>query len=166
MAYTACYTCFDGDTDMHYYNLMKAWHKNGKFNFRFDNVHDLEQVRDTSTEETIKRSLRRRLNASDVFVVLIGRSTRYLYKFVRWEIEVAIDMNLPIIAINLDNSRAINYDLCPPILRDTLAIHVPFSPDIVNYAITNWPYSHRNYRSQGVSGSYHYYNSVYSQLGY
>ncbi|WKL47613.1 TIR domain-containing protein [Flavobacterium pectinovorum] len=166
MANTACYTCFDGDTDMHYYNLMKAWHKNGKFNFTFDNVHDLEQVRDSSTEETIKRSLRRRLNASDVFVVLIGTSTRNLYKFVRWEIEVAISMDLPIVAINLDGNRRLNYDLCPPILRNTLAIHVPFSPDIVNFAITNWPYSHKQHKAEGKSIDYYYTDSTYSQLGY
>ena len=108
MSYTACYTCFDGDTDMHNYNLMKAWHKNGRFNFTFDNVHDLEQVHDSSTEETIKRSLRRRLNASDVFVVLIGQNTKNLYKFVRWEIEVAINMNLPIVAIDLNKRRTMN----------------------------------------------------------
>lgn len=166
MANTACYTCFDGDTDMHYYNLMKAWHKNGKFDFTFDNVHDLEQVRDSSTEETIKRSLKRRLNASDVFVVLIGKSTRNLYKFVRWEIEVAISMGIPIIAINLDGSRSINNDLCPPILRNALAIHIPFSPNIVNYAIANWKTYHKLHSAAGKSGSFHFIPSIYSQLGY
>lgn len=75
-------------------------------------------------------------------------------------------MNLPIVAINLNQKRTMNYDLCPPILRSTLAIHVPFSLEIVNYAITNWPYSHKRYHAEGKAGDYYYNESTYTQLGY
>jgi hypothetical protein len=160
-----CYSCFDGDNDIHYYRLMTAWHANEKFDFTLMNAHDLTQARDTSTEQTIKRSLRTRLKASDVFLVLIGNSTKNLYKFVRWEIEVALEMQIPIIAINLDGQRSINHVLCPPILRNELVIHVPFGHKIIDYAIRNWPPTFRKYLSSGKTGPYVYDKGVYHQLG-
>jgi hypothetical protein len=35
------YIAFDGDNDMHYYNLLEAWNANPNFDFRFANAHDL-----------------------------------------------------------------------------------------------------------------------------
>lgn len=165
MSIGTCYACFDGDNDIRYYRLMQAWHENESFDFTFKNAHDLAQARDTSSEETIKKSLRLRLNASDVFIVLIGQSTKHLYKFVRWEIEVAISMGIPIIAVNLDKSRSMNSTLCPPILKNELVIHVPFGHKIINYAIKNWPSSYKSHVAKGNKEAYGYKNSVYEELG-
>ncbi|MFP5039940.1 TIR domain-containing protein [Parasediminibacterium sp. JCM 36343] len=160
-----CYACFDGDNDIHYYRLMQAWHANQKFAFTFVNAHDITQARDTSSEQTIKRSLRTRLNASDVFLVLIGESTKNLYRFVRWEMEIALEMGIPIIAVNLDGSKSINMDLCPPIIRNELVIHIPFGHKIIDYAIQNWPVSYKNLNSKDKSGPYIYPKSIYDELG-
>lgn len=160
-----CYACFDGDTDIHYYRLMTAWNKNDKFDFSFKNAHDLTQSRDTSTEESIKASLRKRLNASDLLIVLVGEKTKNLYKFVRWEIEVAIEKEIPIIAVNLNKKKSIDNDRCPAILRDALAIHVPFAPKIVNYAIKNWPVEYATLKRKGYTGPYSYVEDVYKNLG-
>lgn len=160
-----CYACFDGDNDIHYYWLMKAWHKNEKFDFTFVNAHDITQARDTSSEETIKRSLRTRLNASDVFIVLVGKSTKNLYKFVRWEIEVALEKEIPIIVVNLDGERAMNYDLCPAILRNELVVHLSWGHKIIDFAIKNWPADYRKLKSSGVTGDRVYGGEIYNKLG-
>lgn len=160
-----CYACFDGDKDIHYYRLMTAWHENEKFDFTFVNAHDLTSARDTSSEETIKRSLRARLNSSDILVVLIGESTKNLYRFVRWEIEVAIEKGLPIIAVNLNKKKTRDNDRCPPILRDALAIHVPFGHKIVDYAIRNWPSIHEDLKKNGETGARNFKDSLYTSLG-
>lgn len=160
-----CYACFDGDNDIHYYRLMQAWHVNERFDFTFVNAHDITQARDTSSEETIKRSLRTRLNASDIFIVLIGNHTKNLYKFVRWEIEVALNMNIPIIGVNLNGKRSIDNELCPPILRDELVVYMPFQSAIIDYAIKNWPSIHRGSLQKGTTGPHHYVDTVYAKLG-
>lgn len=159
-----CYTCFDGDNDIDYYRMMTAWHANSNFEFTFVNAHDITQARDTSTEETIKRSLRTRLKSSDVMLVLVGSATKNLFRFVRWEIEVAIEMGMPIIVVNIDKRKEINYDLCPPILKSQLAIHIPYAQKIINYAIRNWPTSARNHKAKGEGGPYSYKESVYENL--
>jgi hypothetical protein len=165
MAYrNKTYICFDGDEDMHYYRLMTAWHANEKFSFEFMNAHDLNTARDDSQEESIKRQLRERFANSKDFVVLIGKYTRFLRKFVQWEMEVAIKLDLPIVAVNLNGSRQCD-DQCPPTIRDQLAMYVPFGPKIVEYALEYWPDEHVEYRREGRTGPFYYVDSIYSSLG-
>lgn len=165
MAYrNKTYIAFDGDTDMHYYRLMTAWSENERFSLNFSNAHDLNTARDSSQEESIKRQLRERFANSKLFMVIIGEKTRYLTKFVKWEIETAIRLDLPIVGINLNGSRQRD-DLCPPAMRDALAVYVPFQEKIVSYAAVNWPDSHKQYKTEGKSGAFHYNDSVYQSLG-
>lgn len=97
------YVIFDGDNDMWAYAFMKGWKVNEKVDFNFFDAHDLNNLRDGSSEQTVKRKLRERLASAKQAVVLIGEHTRYLYRFVRWELEQAIELNIPIVAVNLYN---------------------------------------------------------------
>jgi hypothetical protein len=159
------YVCFDGDNDIHYYRLMCAWKQNDGINFDFYNAHDMNYARDTSTEESIKRQLKERLNNTKVFIVLIGEKTRYLQKFVRWEMEQALSMDLPIIAVNLNGFRGQDSERCPPVIRDKLAIHISFNAAIMQYALENWPDSHYRYTREGKTEPFHYTQETYSRLG-
>ena len=61
MAYkNKTYVCFDADSDIKYYNLMKAWKENDNIAFDFYNAHDINNLRDGSSEEQIKEKLRER----------------------------------------------------------------------------------------------------------
>ncbi len=166
MAYrNKTYVCFDGDRDMHYYRLMCAWKQHEGINFNFYNAHDLNTARDDSQEASIKRQLRERIKNSTVLVVLIGEQTRYLHKFVRWEMEQAIEMGLPIIGVNLNGIRKQDSDRCPPVIRDELAIHVSFNAAVLQYALENWPASHHKYVGDNKSGAFYYKTEVYQKLG-
>ena len=48
----------------------------------------------------------KRLKNTKIFVLLVGEKTKYLYKYVKWEIEQALSLNLPIIVVNLNGKRA------------------------------------------------------------
>ena len=158
------FVSFDGDSDMHYYRLMTAWKQNDNMPFSFYNAHDLNQARDSSTEESIKAQLAVRLRNTKVFVLLVGARTRYLYKFVRWEIEQAIKRKLPIIVVNLNGTRCRDDECCPPLVRNALAIHVSFNAAIMQYALENWPASDASFRNQGKSGPYYYKDEIYKSL--
>lgn len=165
MAYrNKTYICFDADTDMQRYNMMQAWKENEYIAFNFHNAHELNNLRPYSSEETIKRKLRERMLNSKVAIVLVGNNTKNLFKFVRWEIELAIDLDLPIIAVNLNYKKNMDSVLCPPILKDHLAIHVAYGQKIINYALNNWPASHLERKRNGNSGPYIYKMSVYKSL--
>jgi len=158
------YEAFDGDNDIHCYYLMKAWKQNDNTNFDFYDAHDINTAQDTSTEETIKCRLRERMANSKVFVLLVGEHTKNLYKFVRWEIEEAIRRDLPIIVVNLNGCGRLDEQNCPPILRDKLAVHINFSPKIMQYALENWPSEYYRLKSSGTVGSRYYGDHIYAKL--
>lgn len=166
MAYrNKTYVCFDGDSDIHYYRLMQAWHQSDHSTFSFYNAHDLNYARDSSQEASIKRQLRERLLSSKVLVVLVGANTRYLFKFVRWEMEQALSLNLPIIVVNLNGLRAQDPDRCPPIIKDELAVHISFNAKIMETALTDWPQRHAELRRAGANGPYFFKPETYFRLG-
>lgn len=159
------YVSFDGDSDIHYYYLMRAWKQSDGIDFNFYDAHDLNTARDTSQEVSIKQQLAARMRETKVFVLLVGDRTRYLYKFVRWEIEQALRRNLPIVAVNLNGRRAIDTEMCPPILRPELAVHVSFNAAIVQHALDHWPSFHRGRRASHETGPFYYKEQVYRSLG-
>ena len=159
------FVSFDGDNDIHYYRLMRAWKQSDRTSFNFFDAHDINTALDSSMEATIKRRLAERLANAKVVVSLIGDRTRYLYKFVRWELEQAIKRELPIIGVNLNGKRRLDYDRCPPIIRDELAIHVSYRPAILEYALDKWPARHVTLKTRGVTGPRYYETKVYNKLG-
>ena len=158
------YVCFDADNDIHYYRLMLAWKQNDNTDFQFYNAHDLNRLLPFSSEKTIKGKLRARLRNTKVFIVLIGESTQYLYKFVRWEMEQALGLDIPIIAVNLNGKRQQDKNRCPPIIRDELVVHVSYNARIVQFALEGWETEYHNLKRESTSGARHYNLSVYKRL--
>jgi hypothetical protein len=164
MAYAnKTYVCFDADTDIHYYRLMTAWKENDRIEFNFHNAHEINNLRDGSSEATIKAKLRERLQNTKVLVVLIGKNTKNLYKYVRWEIEWALENDIPIVAVNLNGKRQQD-DLCPPILKPDLAMYINFGQKIMNYALNNWPKQHETEKRNGEKGPFYYPDKIYDSL--
>ena len=144
-------------TDIHNYRLMQAWKKNEHIDFNFTDCQ-LSSELNSENEEYIKRKCRERINMAGKYVLLIGKDTKSKHKYVRWEAEVAIEKGCTIIGVNLDGSRSVNANTCPPIIRAIGAIFIPFSPKIIGYAI-------ENYSMHDDNDNYHYKDSVYKQLG-
>lgn len=156
------YVVFDGDNDYWAYARMKGWKALPNIDFDFQDAHDINRLRDYSNEETVKRKLRERFNYADQIVVLIGESTKNLYRYIRWELEVALNLGLPIIAVNLNGERSIDYNLCPPIIRDEDVIHISYNMRIIKYALDNFPsYFHD---SEDELGPMYYSDDVYEDL--
>lgn len=158
------YVCFDGDNDIKMYQFMKGWKGNKNFDFNFYDAHEFNNIWSESKEDSIKRKLRERMNNAKVLVVLIGEKTKFLYKYVRYEIELAIKADIPIIAVNLNKKKGMDPNLCPAIIKNTLAIHIPYGIKIMQYALEKWPDSHINHRKNNDKGPYHYLEKVYTSL--
>lgn len=166
MAYrNKTYVIFDGDKDIWAYGRMKGWKALPTVDFDFYDAHDLgSELTDRASEETVKSRLRSRFSSAKQVVVLIGAHTRYLYRFVRWELDVALELDLPVIAVNLNGKRRIDNDRCPPVIRPEYVVHVPFKRAIIKYALDNFPQEY-NSRIAGISGPRYYPEAVYGKLG-
>lgn len=143
-------------TDIRCYRLMCAWKAHEHIDFDFVDCQ-LQNEINSDNEAYIKRKCRERINMAGTYVMLIGQDTRYKYKYVRWEAEVALEKKCRIIGVNLDNWRKVNTVNCPPVIRHIGAVFVPFSPHILAYALEHfqskygedWGYNDEHYRSLG-----------------
>ena len=148
------YVCFDGDTDIWAYRYMKGWKALDTIDFDFDNAHELNNLRDGSTEETIKPKLRARLKETKIMLVIVGENTKNLHRFVRWEQDVALEMGIPIVAVYLNKSEKRDEKLCPPIIRDELVLHIPFKLATCRWSIDFWPKFYLQYKLENKKGPY------------
>ncbi len=165
MAYrNKVYVSMDADNDIRYYYLMKAWKQSDYSSFNFYDAHDINNIYDKS-EASIKAGLQERFRNTKVFVLLVGEHTRYLYKYVRWEIEQAINRKIPCIVVNLNGKRYLDETRCPALIKNELAIHISFNSKILEYALENWPEYDNICRQKGETGAYYYNESIYSKLG-
>ena len=102
------------------------------------------------------------MNNAKQVVVIVGEKTKNLYKYVRWEIELALEMGLPIVVVNLNDKRELDSERCPPLLREACAVHVPFRAKIIEYALENFP---EEYSRLGPSeGPRRYSDRLYRSL--
>ncbi len=158
------YIIFDGDKDRWAYARMKGWKALENIDFDFRDAHDLRDIRDWFLPDTVRRTLRQRFSTAGQVIVLIGDETKTHHRFVRWEIDTALGLDLPIIAVNLNNMREMDSDLCPPILRTEYDVHVSFKLKIIKYALDNFP-SEYHRRDPSEKGPRIYSDSVYRELG-
>jgi hypothetical protein len=158
MAYrNKTYVIFDADNDMWAYKFMLGWKSLEHLDFDFHDAHDLNTITGLANEETVKRKLRERFaNAKQV--------TKNLYRFVRWEIEAALNLKLPIMVTNLNGMRSMDAALCPPLLKNKDAVHVAFKMKIIKHAMDHFFDGYVTLYA-GQADNWHYKDEVYRSLG-
>ena len=158
------YVCFDADNDINYYRLMTSWKENDNSDFNFYNAYETNTVGDGIPESEIKANIFKGLENTKTLVVIIGENTKSLYKYSRWEIEWAIENDIPIVAVNINKKKVMDDKLCPDMLKCELAIHIPFGKNILNFALKYWPSSSSRHKKNGERGAYIYAETVYRKL--
>lgn len=174
IAFHANGTNIPGQSDIDYYNLMKAWTEKTDDDFTMINSHDkASSVRDTSLRATLRASLQERLRNSKNMVLIIGETTRSDKDWIPFEIEQAIDnYGLPIIAsytnyknpirAPLNLSKYWPFTLERRIYDETASvIHIPFKKNILKDAI--YQFSHTNLPKGGGLGIYN--DRAYEEFG-
>lgn len=161
------YVIFDGDEDKWAYGRMKGWNALENIDFDFRDAHELDTMTARAQgEEYVKGRLRQRMEKSSAVIVLIGEKTKNLHKFVRWEIDLALELGLPIIAVNLNEKRFKDPDGCPPILRDECVVHIPFKMRAIKFALDNWPGEFNKMAAAArAQGARVYSDNQYTKLG-
>lgn len=158
------YVIFDGDNDIWAYGYMKGWNALPNIDFDLDDAHEVYRLYPNAPESVVKRELQKRFALSNNVIVLVGEHTKYLYKYVRWEIEAAQMLDLPIIVVNLNDKRTHDVNRCPPILSGHYAVHVSFEKNVIKHALENFP-SEYYARVVTAPGDRHYSQDIYKQLG-
>jgi hypothetical protein len=159
------YVIFDGDKDRWAYAFMKGWKVNDRVEFDFDDAHDLGSMTGNAQDEAyVKSELRKRMKASTQVLVLVGESTKNLRKFVGWEIDLALELGLPIIVVNLNDKRSMDPDRCPVPLRSGYIVHIAYKRAIIKYALEQFPREFAS-RDRSATECRIYADDVYKNLG-
>lgn len=147
-------------TDYNCYQMMRAWKANDNTDFNFVDCQ-LERALDSENEQYIKRSCRERLRMAGTFLLLIGHDTATKHRYVGWEVSVAIEQGARLLAINLNHWRYRDDLRCPTFMAKAGALHVTYSPNILQWALENFtmpkPQTHEYYYAD---------DSIYQNLGY
>jgi hypothetical protein len=163
----ATYVIFDGDKDKWAYAYMKGWNANENMDFDFEDAHDLDNMTARAQgEQYVKSKLRERMKQAKQVIVLVGESTKHLHRFVTWEIDLALELDLAIIVVNLNGARVMDADLCPVALRKACAVHVDFKMKIIKFALDHFPAEYSGFdKATKTLGSRTYSAEKYKQLG-
>jgi MTH538 TIR-like domain (DUF1863) len=161
------YVVFDGDEDKWAYAYMLGWKNNDRVDFNFNNAHDLDTMTARAQgEDYVKRNLKTRMKKSKSVLVLVGEKTKNLHKFVRWEMELALELGLPIIVANLNDKKNVDAERCPPIIRNECVVHIPFKMKIIKHALDDWPMSFAGFSNEDKEAGARFYKAqTYQSLG-
>ena len=150
------------------YRMMEAWKSNKKIDFDFYDAHDLFVSRDTSSRETIKRNLRERLKNAKQVVLLGTEDCKKKggdgVSFLAHEIEVIMEYKLPIVIVNINQSRVVERTLIPNLLLNAsyYTVSVSYQAAIIQYALDNYAVT---FGSSDKKGPHQYPSETYTKLG-
>lgn len=174
VAFHANNTSEPTESDMKYYNLLKAWDSNEDFDFHFVDSHDKAgAVRDSSKKATLEATLKERLRNSKNMILVIGETTKEDTDWVPMEISYAIDqVEIPIIAAYPKYDYILAPDqlsgMWPYTLKTRIenkkahVIHIPFRQKAIMDAISQ--FAHDKYPNNGGLG--YYSAETYQNWGY
>jgi hypothetical protein len=172
IAFHANDTDIPTDSDIKYYNLLKAWTAKDDDDFSMVNSHDkASAVRDSSKKATLRASLQERLRNSKNMFLIIGETTRYDTDWVPFEIQQAIDIyKIPIIAAYPDYNYILEpvqlSTLWPNVLAERIynktanVIHIPFKKMPITSAIDQF-----DINNQPDGGFVYYTKETYQRWG-
>lgn len=160
------YICFDDgiDEEYKYFRMLKDWEMLDNDIMFIDGL-DLRNDILPISEDEAKVEIDYRMQNIEAFILLIGTTTRYLSKHVYWEMEKAVELNKPIIAVNINGFRSMDKEKCPPIIQKSLSLHICFNRLILNQALQSWPMMHTTYFNENAIGPFYFGEDFYSKLG-
>lgn len=150
VAFHAEGTAVPTESDIKYYNLLKAWTEKTDDDFSMINSHEkTAAVRDSSTRETLRTRLVTRLRNSKHLLLIIGETTKNDTDWVPFEIRYAVDdCDIPIIAAYVHYEYIMDPKALDPLwpaalkkrINDGTArvIHIPFKKEPLKAAINSF----------------------------
>ena len=139
---TKTYIAGDWTGDSNAIEQLYKWNDSEYWSLHFTDAHDLTQAKDTSLNCSIKASLKKRLDASKTFVLIVGENTKNLRSgscvycdsynsyqvrcargysvdfrsYINYECEKAVEADIKIVV--LYNSTKVDKSKCPEAVKE------------------------------------------------
>lgn len=159
------YVAFDGKNDLEYYEKLKEFTQEDGSKFNFTDGFEFYSQVDKVDDDQLKQNVLNKVKEASIVVVLMGTTTKTMRKYIRWQVEGAINLGLPIIVVNENNIRSIDFDRCPMLVKKSLSLHISFNEKVLRCAVEAWPALHYGYVNKEKKGLFRFPAEVYTQLG-
>jgi hypothetical protein len=172
IAFHADGTNIPTDSDIKYYNLIKAWTAKEDDEFYMINSHEkTSAVRDSSKKITLENRLKERLRNSKQMLLIVSKITKDDTDWVPFEIKYAVDAcKLPLIICYTNYKYILSpaklSNLWPKVLKERInnnsvqAIHIPFKKNPIAAALSSFNVNNK------PKGSLTYYTeTAYKSFG-
>lgn len=163
VAFNGCGTTNPTESDIHYFNLLKAWSENKKIDFSFVDSHQKTyKVLDSSTRRTLLDRLDERLRNSKLLLLIVTQNTINSSEIVDHEINRAVDLyKIPIVVAYTDQVliQSVNSHLKSKLpyslqrhIKDnkTKILFIPFKLNAIDKAIKQFGVNQLTSYSNGV----------------
>jgi hypothetical protein len=167
VAFNGCGTAVPTESDIRYYDVLKAWDANKAIDFEFINSHDKTcQVRDDSLPETLRSRLSERLKDSKLLFLIVTDRTKNGSATLDYEITSAIDTRkIPVVVAYVDKDAIKSVtsalkDKLPKVLQSRIAanqakvLFIPFKLKAIKRAFDGFGVNDTTDKSNDV----YYYN--------
>lgn len=131
---------FDEENQQNEIALIKNWNLNHHLTYIGYTIKD-KQLDLVSLDET------------EIFVILIGISTKFLSMQFTERVKSIIDSTKAILCLNINGFIGLNEGDCPRMLWDCGALHMPFDEENVRYSLN---VIKLNTRIDNPTGSFHF----------
>ncbi len=160
------YVAFDAAKDMSEYKKFAQFKQGDTTGYQFYHGAMFLKELDKTPDDVLKEKIQKNMDDADIVVILLSKTVKSMRRFVKWQIEYAIKQGKPIIAVNPNRIRSVDYDVCPTVLKSNLSIHIPFHEKVFELAVLNWPKSDQEHRKneKDLKKTYKYANSVYEEI--
>lgn len=151
VAFNGCGTTNPTDSDIKYFNILKAWKENKKIDFSFVDSHQKTyRVLDSSTKETLLSRLNERMANSKLMFLIVTNNTSNCSDIVEHEIKRAVEVDkIPLVIAYVDKevikkTSPQMRDKLPKILNkyidnnDCKALFIPFKREAIACAFKNF----------------------------
>lgn len=159
------FVAFDGPNDQDAYQLLSEMQQSDGAKFNVTSARDLYARLDKDSDEAIKEKMYHLMDDAKACLLLVGKTTKSYRRFIKWQIERVLATSLPIIVINANNIRTVDYDRCPTMMKKNLGMHIALHSPIIEYALVNYPSSHKSHLEQELHTPLRYSQAVYEELG-
>lgn len=137
------YVIFDIKNDIKHYDDFKTMmHHYAKATYNFYDSFVSNNEADNISDSELKYKIEKNLLSADLVIVLLAKTMKRASKFIKWQLECAIAEKKPIIAVNPNMLRSIDYDVCPLLLKKNMALYLPYDEDVIGLAVDTWPEKH------------------------
>ncbi len=159
------YVAYDAANDHVFFEEISTWVQSDGSSYDLINGADILKKIDKANDDVLKADLKVRMSMANVCLLVVGEKTKSYRKATRWQVENAINSNMPLIVINPNGIRTVDFDKVPAAIKKALSLHIAYQSPILELALKNWPNSHQKYFEKEKKYNIRYANSVYEALG-